>query len=106
MVKITSSISSSSPRFTILHDAGFVNCCILFWSQKTVSSYAVGYLFIVLRDVFSYFAYICQADMFFAPSCLNSALLNLVACALSVIVSLPYLKDVRISSTGLGISML
>ena len=33
-VKTCSSISSSSPRFTILHDTGLVNCCILFESQK------------------------------------------------------------------------
>ena len=66
----------------------------------------VSCLFIVLHDMFSYFAYICQADMFLAAGCLNSALLNLVACALLVIDSLPDLKkDVRISSTGLGFSM-
>ena len=79
-VKIRSSISLSSPRFTILHDAGFENCCILFESQKFAFSMIFGQMFVVmLCEVFSYSAYICQADMFLIAGCLYSDLLKLVA---------------------------
>ena len=80
MVKITSS-NLLSPRFTICHDAGFVNCCILFVSQKVVLIYAVSQTFVVLHIVFSYIVYIRQADMFLATGRLHRALLNLIVCA-------------------------